>query len=857
MATVVNFIDTTLQAAATRTVNAVNANVLLDASTNAFHVNGSGANDPASITFTYSLIELDGPATFAITGGTLTTSGNVATLTYANMSGSTASVTASVTVNGVTFTSNPRFITKVLDGAAGVTASLLTLASTGQAITFNGLGVATPASQIITFTANLQNLTGTATFTCAKFNAAGTSLGTVTLGGSGNTRTLTDAQFATSAYAITTASLGGFSDTITVVRLADGAGGVNGTSAMAGYLTNEAVTVPSAADGSGAVLTGVTGNFKVFQGTTDVTAGCTFAVVGTPLVTTAAPTTATGAYSVTGLGTWSNASLTTNVTYRATHTASGATIDQLLTITKAPAGASVTGSRGAGQYFATGSVWSDATADAATPGANIAGDVVTISNGTTFVGVKGYSGSAWVPVSPTYDGGAIFPGTVTVNQINANSLVLRDAAGNPLVGLGVPLAAGLEAPGTKNSDIVVGGRNLYTRTTPLGDIGPSGGTGSVVNSRSASGFTITGVTANTGAMRMNPIITKNGDYTISFDLRVNVSAGFPLTIDVCDGASQSINPTLTTTHFSLTFTVANYSAGANNFIDFNGLSGQAYTFTNFSVREGNKDIGWTPAPEDVAADTATAQTAADTANTAINDAATGLAAKLSRTSASSLAATVTVTTGGSILSGTTTNGTYQSPSGFYGVQGGVVKFSVPISGDPTFAGNLSSAYGTFGDVSIGSKLYSGMTAWGVGSGIWMENVGGVVKVAFGSSTEYMRWSPSAGLELKQNAFTVALSGTLSTAVANGHQVYGSKTATVTGGVAPFFYSWTLNGYTSANGLTVFYSISGGAGNIAGMNGTATNDNIVATITCTVTDSSSPARVATASFTHSVNHGTPP
>jgi hypothetical protein len=236
MATVVNFIDTTLQSAATRTTNTANANVLLDASTNVFHVNGAGANDPASITFTYSLIELDGPATFAITGGTLTTSGNVATLTYANMPGSTASVTASVTVNGVTFTSNPRFITKVLDGASGT---------------------------------------------------------------------------------------------------------------------------------------------------------------GTP------------------------------------------------------------GARGAGQYFATGSAWSDATADAATPGSNIAGDVVTISNGTTFVGVKGYNGSAWVPVAPTYDGGAIFPGTVTTNQINANSLILRDAAGNPLVGLGVPLAAGLEAPGTKNSDIGV------------------------------------------------------------------------------------------------------------------------------------------------------------------------------------------------------------------------------------------------------------------------------------------------------------------------------------------------------------------------------------------------------------------
>lgn len=228
------------------------------------------------------------------------------------------------------------------DGQAGASPALLAISTTGQAITYNGSGVATPSGQSITITANLQNVSGTATFVCTKYNAAGTSLGSVTLGGSGNVRTLTDTLFTTSAsYAIITATLGALSDTVTIVRLADGAGG---TSALAGYLTNEAVTVPTAADGSGAVLTGVTGSFKVFQGTTDVTSGCTFAIVGSPVVTTAAPTSGTGAYSVTAVGTWGNASLTTSVTYRATHTASGATIDQQLTITKAPAG--VTGPAG-------------------------------------------------------------------------------------------------------------------------------------------------------------------------------------------------------------------------------------------------------------------------------------------------------------------------------------------------------------------------------------------------------------------------------------------------------------------------------------------------------------------------------
>lgn len=224
------------------------------------------------------------------------------------------------------------------NGLDGVSPALMSLACTAQTFTYNSTGAETPSSQTITFTANLINTTGTATFICTKYDASGASLGTVTLGGTGNVRTLTVAQFTTSAFrAVVTATLGGLSDTITVVRLADGAAG-SGVSAIAGYLTNEAVTVPSGSDGSAPVLTGVTGNFKVFQGTTDVTSGCTFSIVGTPLVVTAAPTASTGAFSVTGAGTWSTASLTTSVTYRATHTASGATIDQVLTITKAPAG---------------------------------------------------------------------------------------------------------------------------------------------------------------------------------------------------------------------------------------------------------------------------------------------------------------------------------------------------------------------------------------------------------------------------------------------------------------------------------------------------------------------------------------
>lgn len=224
------------------------------------------------------------------------------------------------------------------NGLDGISPALMNLTCTSQAFTYNSTGVATPANQTVAFTSELINTTGTATFTCTKYDSTGASLGTVVLGGTGNTRTLTDTQFTTGAFrAVVTATLGTLTDTITIVRLADGANGT-GVSALAGYLTNESVTVPCASDGSAPVLTNAKGNFKVFQGTTDVTASCTFSVVGTTVVNTVAPTSGTGAYTITGAGTWASTSLTTSVTYRATHTPSGATIDQVFILTKAPAG---------------------------------------------------------------------------------------------------------------------------------------------------------------------------------------------------------------------------------------------------------------------------------------------------------------------------------------------------------------------------------------------------------------------------------------------------------------------------------------------------------------------------------------
>jgi hypothetical protein len=119
MATIRNYRDVLLQAAAARTVNPPNAALLLVASTPAFHVAAGGGNDPASITFTATLVGLAGTVTFTASGASLTSvTANSAVVTYANMPGATATVTASITVNGTTFSKTVP-ISKVVDGSVG------------------------------------------------------------------------------------------------------------------------------------------------------------------------------------------------------------------------------------------------------------------------------------------------------------------------------------------------------------------------------------------------------------------------------------------------------------------------------------------------------------------------------------------------------------------------------------------------------------------------------------------------------------------------------------------------------------------------------------------------------------------
>lgn len=268
-----------------KAVGGANAQILtLSATSQTITTDGDGALFPTSqtITFTAKLQNLTGNATWtcqrynasgATVGGAVTLggTGNTRTLTGAQFNPSSGAKYAVVTATrtGKTDTMTVQLVqdgAQGLPGAGGADAPLLVALSTAQTFKFNGAGSPNPTSQTISVVAALQNVSGTATFACTRYNASNTSIGTVTMGGTGNTRTLTETQFGAAAYADVVVTLGSLTDTVRIIRLQDGA---NGTSPISSDLTNDAQTLP--ADSSGVVtdFTGAATTLKVYLGTTD------------------------------------------------------------------------------------------------------------------------------------------------------------------------------------------------------------------------------------------------------------------------------------------------------------------------------------------------------------------------------------------------------------------------------------------------------------------------------------------------------------------------------------------------------------------------------------------------------------
>lgn len=226
------------------------------------------------------------------------------------------------------------------NGKDGASAALLTLVADSQIVTFDSDGATPlPASQTITLTAVLQNLTGTATFVATPY--LGTAAGKpVTLGGTGNVRTLTASQLGSQYDSISVkATLGELSDTTTIHKLTKGKPGEpgprgdDGTNSYSGWLTNESIALQADSNGNVPSFTSATGSFVVYNGFNQVT-GLTVTQANAHGITVSL----SGMYySVTGMSAdngYVDLSVTTN----------GITIIKRLTVAKSKAGA--TGANG-------------------------------------------------------------------------------------------------------------------------------------------------------------------------------------------------------------------------------------------------------------------------------------------------------------------------------------------------------------------------------------------------------------------------------------------------------------------------------------------------------------------------------
>lgn len=210
------------------TLNAVKG-LTITAPSTVFQVNTSGTASPTSILLTANLKQISGTVTWSVTSGTatLTGSGSTRTLTYADLSSASATIRASVTDGGTTYTADFT-VAKVVDGATGAAGSSGSNGQRTAQLVFYKWGTSTPSAP-----------SGTSTYTWATggYTAPSTANGwTVGVGSGSAGQTLysyTVGYTDTNTAATTSVSMTG-GTTVAFSRLgSDGAAGANGTNGSA------------------------------------------------------------------------------------------------------------------------------------------------------------------------------------------------------------------------------------------------------------------------------------------------------------------------------------------------------------------------------------------------------------------------------------------------------------------------------------------------------------------------------------------------------------------------------------------------------------------------------------------------
>lgn len=166
---------------------------------------------------------------------------------------------------------------------------------------------------------------------------------------------------------------------------------------------------------------------------------------------------------------------------------------------------------------------------------------------------------------------------------------------------------------TAVNNLQIGGRNLLKKsaTSPAVVVGGLSGWGGIIASR-YSAFSFGGLS-----------LKSNQRYVVSFLAWTN-SGSYALNTDLYPDTLPQVWNIITTTPTKFSNTLQSASSDMQScslrfFVDGADVSSNIY-ITDIQLEIGNKATDWTPAPEDVAADVAAAQTAANNAQTTANSA---------------------------------------------------------------------------------------------------------------------------------------------------------------------------------------------------------------------------------------------
>lgn len=360
--------------------------------------NGGGSSTPSTITLKAlrkGLLASSFPATFTVTAGaaTLAGTGDTRTLAFADMTTTAAVIQVTVTDGVATYTDQVT-ISKVANG--GSSAQSLQVGSTGFAFVFPDVTSTTSPSPAITYTAALQNITGSVTFSATAYDLYGAQVGAtggVTLTSvTATTCQLTAANFnalgATTVRSVrVTATLGSLTDWDAAYR-ADG-----GSDALKSRITNVAHQLPADSAGNVISYVGCGGTMELWKGVSLLSSvtipSVSFSIApgGNPQSLTTSINATTGVYSVTGM---SPSTDVATVTYRVT-LSTGQTLDEVFSISKSKTGT-------AGSAGTAGVAGNSARRAYAlfTGNPTVTGAAVVTAGSTSFPAT-----SAWSPTSAT------------------------------------------------------------------------------------------------------------------------------------------------------------------------------------------------------------------------------------------------------------------------------------------------------------------------------------------------------------------------------------------------------------------------------------------------------------------------